>query len=104
MKDEFKALPAHIRGPALVGLFLQFWALLESGMNRAIGKALGLTVLQEAFVTANLQFRDKINILLSALQFTTISPSFRLSNTSTYWKGGILSQNAAQTWPCKLGH
>jgi len=31
-------------------------------------------------------------------------PSFRLSNTSTYWKGGILSQNAAQTWPCKLSH
>jgi hypothetical protein len=40
---------------------------MEASIKRAISKALGVTELQGVVIGANLQFRDKINILKTAL-------------------------------------
>lgn len=50
----------------LVGMYLQNWAFMESQLNSTVGKALGLAILQETIVCANLALRDKINIARTA--------------------------------------
>ena len=60
---DIRSLDADNRTFALVGRFLQAWALMESQMSHAIAKALGLTDLQEVVLQKNTQFRDKTNIL-----------------------------------------
>lgn len=49
----------------LVGRFMYHWALLDSAVNDALGKLLGMGNLEEAIVTANANFRAKTNILKS---------------------------------------
>lgn len=60
---DFAALPHNVRVVALVGYYLQCWALLEGVLESTIGKVVGLTPLQEAIIVKNMQLRDKISIL-----------------------------------------
>jgi hypothetical protein len=46
-----------------VGRFIYHFALLESAINDAIGKLLGMGTFEEAIATFNMQFRAKTNIL-----------------------------------------
>jgi hypothetical protein len=65
--DSFESFfPPNI-GYALVGRFLQNWSFVEAGLRDAITKALGLSRLQGIWVCANISFRDKINILKTAI-------------------------------------
>jgi hypothetical protein len=64
---DFASLDRDTRTLALVGFFLQNWALLEFRINQAIGKALGLNDVQTVIVARNVQFRDKIHILNTAI-------------------------------------
>lgn len=72
--DAFRTLPPHLRAYALVGCFLQHWALMESAMKKAIGKALDIDGPQLSIVAANLQLRDKIHILKTVVSITPIHP------------------------------
>lgn len=47
----------------LVGRFMNHWALLESGLNTAITKLLGMKVLEGTIVANNMQCRSKIHII-----------------------------------------
>jgi hypothetical protein len=71
---DFKTLDPETRAYALVGKFLSDWAYMEYKINDAIGKALGLDAMQEVMVTSNIQFRDKIHILRTAIHHTIIRP------------------------------
>ena len=71
---DFNILDREVRTVALVGMFLQRWASMESAINNAIGKALGLDDLQTLVVAKNIQFRDKTHILRTALTLSDLSP------------------------------
>ncbi|HEX5453923.1 MAG TPA: hypothetical protein VFX06_09035 [Stellaceae bacterium] len=75
---DFHALDHETRCYALVGFFLQAWALLESQISRAIAKALVLNDLQESVLQKNTQFRDKINILKTLSSLSMPSDASRL--------------------------
>ena len=61
-----ETLSSTQRSFILVGMYLQNWAFMESQLNSTVGKSLGLAILQEAIVCANLALRDKINIARTA--------------------------------------
>jgi hypothetical protein len=69
---DFKSLDHETRTWALVGCFLQGWALLENAINNAVGKALSLDALQTYIVTRNAQFTAKTHILRCALEFSAL--------------------------------
>lgn len=54
--------PDH-RAFALVGAFMGFFALLEAGVDSAIGKVLGVDGIRKAIVGRNMSFDDKIKTL-----------------------------------------
>lgn len=60
---DFASLDPETRAVALVGSFLQHWAIMEGAMRSAIEKALNLDSLQGTVVCANISLRDKINLL-----------------------------------------
>lgn len=74
---DFRELVPSVRTVALVGEFLQRWALMESEMNRVIGKALGLNQLQTLIVCRNAQFTAKTHILKTAINYTMLGASSR---------------------------
>ena len=51
----------------LVGEFMWHWASLEAVLNRGVTKLLSLGILEGAILTANLQVRDKIHIIRTAV-------------------------------------
>lgn len=53
---------------ALVGEYLHHWATMESRLNDAIGKVLGLDSLQTAIVCSNINFFAKCHILKTAIE------------------------------------
>lgn len=79
---SFRELTPHMRCYALVGYYLSKWALMESKLNSTVYRALGLTVLQGAIVTHNVQLRDKINIAKSILAMEI----FNLKDREAYTK------------------
>lgn len=52
---------------AQVGEFMFHWAYLEHGLNSAVQKLLRLGSMEGAIATANIQVRDKINIVKTAV-------------------------------------
>lgn len=74
---SFESLDSQTRCVARVGNFLQHWALMESGLHDTLGKALGLTDLQTVIVCKNVQLRDKIHILRTALSIIALGTSKR---------------------------
>jgi hypothetical protein len=70
---EFTSLDPMMRAHALVGFFLQAWALLETEINDAMAKALELDDTQSYIVSRNVQFTAKTHIIRSALPYTKIA-------------------------------
>jgi hypothetical protein len=60
---DFKDLDPETRAYALIGQFLKRWSNLEQQIHEAIGAALGLDETRRYILCANLQLRDKINVL-----------------------------------------
>jgi hypothetical protein len=63
LADQLAATPPQIRYLALVGLFLEHWAALESTMNHAIERGFGLTMTQSAILLPDIPVSKKIQIL-----------------------------------------
>jgi hypothetical protein len=67
---DVRSLDPDTRAFALVGMFLQYWALMEEALREAMAKALGLQMVQAVIVASNIQLRDKIHILKTAVSIT----------------------------------
>jgi hypothetical protein len=63
MKSQLMAMTPDHRAFALVGGFMGFFALLEAGVDSAIGKVLGVDGIRRAIVGRNMGFDDKIKTL-----------------------------------------
>lgn len=72
-KEVFNTLPPEIRAMALVGHYLQSFAMMESAVNSAISKALKLDPVQGIIVCKNISFRDKIHILRTLLSISPVT-------------------------------
>lgn len=70
--NEFRKLAPHMRSLALVGGFLQHWALVESKLNQILIKAIGIDDITGLIVVKNIQLRDKIRIINSAIRLSFI--------------------------------
>lgn len=56
-----------MRSLALVGGYLQHWAMMEMRLNDLLGKVLGLEKLAALVVSKNIQLRDKIKIVRTTI-------------------------------------
>jgi hypothetical protein len=65
---DFKDLDPDIRAYALIGQFLKRWSELEQQIHEAIGAALGLDETRRYILCANLQLKDKVNVLRTLVQ------------------------------------
>lgn len=70
---NFTTLDPETRAYALVGKFLFKWALMEGQIKSALGKALDLDNIKTSIIVANIQFRDKIHILRTALHYADVT-------------------------------
>lgn len=70
----YRSKENYLRCYQLVGQFMQQWALLEATLKDAVEKALKLTVVQAVIITNNIQLRDKIRILRTAVDFLLPKP------------------------------
>ena len=71
--DQFRKLDPDTRTLALVGKFLQNWALMEAKLNNVLVKALGLGDLNGVVVARNIQLRDKTKIVKTAIDMSYFS-------------------------------
>ncbi len=76
---DFRSLDPTVHSCALVGNFLALWANMEAKIRDAIAKALGLSDIQSAIVSANIQLRDKVHILRTAVDLSPIRPQSEVS-------------------------
>lgn len=77
---------------ALVGHYLQSFALMEAALNSVIATALKLDVLQKAVVCKNIQLRDKIKIGRTLAEMVLFSPDERTRFDKLFIKLGSISQ------------
>ena len=66
--DPFISLEPEIRCYALVGYYLNAWAVMETALNDTITKALALDSLQSVVVTKNVQYQAKIKIVRTLVE------------------------------------
>lgn len=69
---DLNTLPPDERCWALVGKFMQGWALTEFVLHKAIAKALGLTTDQALIVGVNMAFAQKIFLCRTALNMSSV--------------------------------
>ncbi|MBX5175328.1 hypothetical protein HJB77_03330 [Rhizobium lentis] len=62
-KEDLLALSPDMRAFTLVGGFMGFFALMESGINAALGEVLEAKGARAAIITRNMSFNDKIKTL-----------------------------------------
>ena len=72
---DFRALDKEVCAVALVGQYLQAWALMENSLNKLIEGALKLDNLSGLILTKNIQFRDKINIAKTLVDQSFMYPN-----------------------------
>lgn len=80
---ELKTLDSETRCFALVGHFLQTWATMELCINDAIGHALRLRPLMQFCLCANMQLRDKLNVLNTLVDISSLTDTERKHFSST---------------------
>ncbi|MDR9772406.1 hypothetical protein RJJ65_07005 [Rhizobium hidalgonense] len=73
-KDTLLGLDHETRAFALVGRFMSHFALLEAGINTALGNVLELQSLQQVVVTRNMAFDEKIKTLRTLVRITILDP------------------------------
>jgi len=69
----FRGLDPHTRSLALVGGYLQSWALMELELDDGIAKALGLTGLQRYVIRSNMPFHNKISVMKTLVHLSWLS-------------------------------
>ena len=70
---DFTALDPDTRCVALVGEFLRRWSKLEVALHEAIAKAMSLDETMRLVLCANISLRDKINLLRTLVNLSTVS-------------------------------
>ncbi|MBS4045781.1 MAG: hypothetical protein KG075_05510 [Alphaproteobacteria bacterium] len=75
--DELSGMPPRVMACALVGMFLQEWAFMESRLRSLVGKALGLDEMQAAILASNMQLRDKIHVARTIIGTTPLQDEKR---------------------------
>ncbi|MBY5338523.1 hypothetical protein HFO99_32260 [Rhizobium leguminosarum] len=68
-KEDLLALNPDMRAFALVGAFMGFFALMESGINEALGEVLEAKGAKAAIITRNMTFNDKIKTLRTLVHY-----------------------------------
>jgi hypothetical protein len=68
-KSGFLALDRDTRAFTLVGSFMGFFAVLEAGINSAVGEVLEVEVPKLAIISRNMTLNDKINALRALVDF-----------------------------------
>ncbi|RWC15934.1 MAG: hypothetical protein EOS52_07215 [Mesorhizobium sp.] len=68
-KTHLLALEPDMRAFTLVGAFMGYFALLEVGINAAIGEVIGITGARLSIVSRNMGFDDKIKTLRALVDF-----------------------------------
>lgn len=69
---DIRSLSPELRCRALVGGFMQNWALLEFDLHKAIAKVMGLTIQQALIVGVNMDFAKKIYVCRTAINISSI--------------------------------
>jgi len=70
---DFDALDAETRCVALVGEFLRRWSEMEGTLNRALAVAMGLDDTMRLILCANIQLRDKIHVLRTIVDISSMT-------------------------------
>src|SRR6478672_4856988 len=70
---DFRSLDQRTRAVALVGRYLQLWALMEMAIDDAIAKISKMDNIQNWVLSANIQFHSKINILNTLLDLSKVA-------------------------------
>jgi hypothetical protein len=76
---DFKSLDPETRAYALIGQFLKRWSDLEQQIHEAIGAALRLDETRRYILCANLQLKDKVNVLRTLVQQSSFPPDVKES-------------------------
>jgi hypothetical protein len=69
---DFLSLDKETRAHALVGSFLQTWAVMEGELDATIAEALGIHSLQELILCKNVQLSARIRILRTLVSISTL--------------------------------
>jgi hypothetical protein len=69
---DFLSLDKETRAHALVGSFLQTWAVMEGELDATIAEALGIHSLQELILCKNVQLSARIHILRTLVSISTL--------------------------------
>ncbi len=77
MITDFTSLDPETRAYALVGQFLQAWSAMELALRDAIGAALKIEPVKLQIIYANLRFRDKINILRTLIDISSLPEDYK---------------------------
>lgn len=72
-KEVFHDLPPIIRSYALVGHYLNSFAIMEASLNEVIACAIGLSQVQKAVLCKNISLRDKTKIARTMLSLALLS-------------------------------
>jgi hypothetical protein len=70
---DFRSLDRETRTVALVGRFLQLWGIMESAIDDAISKSLGLSTVQRFILAKNVHFMNKMHILRTLVDVSILS-------------------------------
>jgi hypothetical protein len=70
--SDFLSLDKETRAHALVGSFLQTWAVMEGKLDATIAEALGIHSLQELILCKNVQLSARIHILRTLVSISTL--------------------------------
>ncbi|MGR9415881.1 hypothetical protein [Rhizobium leguminosarum] len=68
-KNDLLELNPDMRAFALVGAFMGYFALMEAGINAALGEVLEAKGARAAIITRNMTFDDKIKTLRTLVDF-----------------------------------
>lgn len=77
-RETLSALDPYTRACALVGDYLGHFALMESGLDSALGELLGLRPLQLATVARNMDFSHKVYALRTMIEISLWSEGSKL--------------------------
>lgn len=71
-KAELLALDPDMRAFALVGAFMGHFALLEQGIDTAVGEVVGIAGVKRVIIARNMSFDDKIKTLRTLVNFIVL--------------------------------
>ncbi|HXP72674.1 MAG TPA: hypothetical protein VN823_00875 [Stellaceae bacterium] len=73
---DVRNLDPDTRCLALVGMFLQRWAIMEGTIRELLATMLNLDIVSVATISSNMQLRDKIHTVRTLLDsYTVLTPS-----------------------------